>query len=198
MANDITFSRRDSIKSLLAISAAGALAACTGKPPEEGGGNSAASASLKYASDGKFFNAKEMALVAALAQTIIPKTDTAGAIEAGVPETIQGLASEWGDDNYRKYTRSGLAALDKYFKSVGGQAFADQSERQRESLLSKYDASVFGGKTEDQFYKDFKSTVATAYYMSEPGATEELIYEAVPGEWKGCVPFSDIGRTWAT
>lgn len=192
-----TMQRRDAIKSLLAISAASTLAACTGKT-ESGEAKPAASASLKYASEGNFLNANEMALVAALAQTIIPKTDTAGAVEAGVPDAIQGLASEWGDDNFRKYTRSGLAMLNKHFNSVGGQAFADQSEKQRESLLSKYDADVFGGKVKDDFYRNFKSTVATAYYMSEPGATEELIYEAVPGDWKGCVPFSDIGRTWAT
>jgi len=193
----IIMQRRDALKSLLAISAASALAACTGKT-ESREAKPAASASLKYASEGKFLGADEMALVSALAQTIIPKTDTAGAIEAGVPAAIQGLASEWGDDNHRKYTRAGLAALDKHFKSVGGQAFADQSEKQRESLLAKYDADVFGGKVKDDFYRNFKSTVATAYYMSEPGATEELIYEAVPGEWKGCVPFSEIGRTWAT
>jgi hypothetical protein len=191
------FDRRDAIKSLLAISAASALAACTGKS-ESGGAKPAASASLKYASEGKFLNAAEMTLVAALAQTIIPKTDTAGAIEAGVPEAIQGLASEWGDDNHRKYVRTGLAMLEKHFKAVGGQAFANQSEKQRESLLAKYDADVFGGKVEDDFYRNFKSTVATAYYMSEPGATEELAYEAVPGEWKGCVPLADYPRTWAT
>jgi len=98
------FDRRDAIKSLLAISAASALAACTGST-ESGGAKPAASASLKYASEGKFLNAGEMTLVAALAQTIIPKTDTAGAIEAGVPETIQGLASEWGDDNQSWLTK---------------------------------------------------------------------------------------------
>lgn len=193
----IFMQRRDALKSLLAISAASALAACTGKT-ESGEAKPAASASLKYTSDGKFLNAAEMALVAALAQTIIPKTDTAGAIEAGVPEAIQGLASEWGDDNHRKYTRNGLAVLEAHFKSAGGQAFADQSEKQRESLLSKYDADVFGDKVKDDFYKNFKSTVVTAYYMSEPGATEELAYEAVPGEWKGCVPLADYPRTWAT
>jgi len=167
----IMMQRRDAIKSLLAISAASALAACTGKT-DSGEAKPAASASLKFASEGKFLNADEMALVAALAQSIIPKTDTAGAIEAGVPEAIQGLASEWGDDNYRKYTRSGLAAIDKHFKSIGGQAFANQSERQRESLLSRYDADVFSGKVKDDYYRDFKFTVATAYYMSEPGATD--------------------------
>lgn len=195
--DNLMMQRRDAIKSLLAISAAGALAACTGKT-ESGESKPAASASPKFASAGKFLSADEMALVSALAQTIIPKTETAGAIEAGVPESIQALASEWGDDNYRKYIRSGLATLEKHFKTVGGQSFTAQSEKQQKSLLSKYDADVYGGKKEDQFYRDFKSTVATAYYMSEPGATEELAYEAVPGEWKGCVPLADYPKTWAT
>jgi len=110
MADNIIFSRRDSLKSLLAISATGALAACTGNT-ESGADKPSASASLKYASEGKFLNTDEMALLAAITQTIIPKTDTGGAIEAGVPETLQELASEWGDDNHRKYWRAGSFTL---------------------------------------------------------------------------------------
>lgn len=197
MADNIVFSRRDSLKSLLAISAAGALAACTGKS-ESGTAKSTASASLKYASEGQFLNSGEMALLSAIAQTIIPKTDTGGAIEAGVPETLQALASNWGDDNHRKYWRGGLAALGDHFKKVGGQAFDKQSSKQREAILSKYDSSVYAGDTKDQFYRDLKSTVTRAYYMSEIGASEELAYEAVPGDFKGCVPLSDYPKTWAT
>jgi len=68
----------------------------------------------------------------------------------------------------------------------------------QEALLSKYDASVFGGQTDDKFYRDLKSTAATAYYMSEIGASEELAYEAVPGDFKGCVSIADYPKTWAT
>ena len=197
MADNIIFSRRDSLKSLLAISAAGALAACTGQA-ESGTDKPTSNASLKYASEGKFLSSSEMALLSAVAQTIIPKTDTGGAIEAGVPETIQELASDWGDDNHRKYWREGLAAIGDHFKKVGGQAFDKQSPKQREALLSKYDMSVYAGQTDDQFYRDLKSTVSRAYYMSEIGASEELAYEAVPGDFKGCVPLSDYPKTWAT
>jgi len=69
---------------------------------------------------------------------------------------------------------------------------------QRNNVLTKYDNDVFTGRTENKFYRDIKQTIATAYYMSELGATEELHYEPVPGEWRGDVPFSEIGKAWAT
>ena len=65
-------------------------------------------------------------------------------------------------------------------------------------MLGGYDAKVFSGQIDDGFYRDMKRTISTAYYMSEPGATQELAYEAVPGEWKGCVPLADYPKTWAT
>jgi len=34
--------------------------------------------------------------------------------------------------------------------------------------------------------------------MTEVGADEELIYDPVPGDFQGCIPFEDVGRAWAT
>lgn len=188
MTDFLMMQRRDALKSLLAISAAGALAAC--KAGGEAGAKKLSSAPKLLAS--------EMALVSALAQTIIPKTETAGAVEAGVPAVIQSLFTEWGDDNYRSYWRAGLDNLEQHFLKSGGQAFAKMTPSQQANLLGKYDAKAYGEAGFDDFYKSLKSTIATAYYMSEPGATEELAYEAVPGEWRGCVPLSEFPKTWAT
>jgi len=192
---DILMKRRSVIQALLAISAGGALAACSGETG--GGGNSADSAALKYASEGAFLTDKEMALMGAIAQTIIPKTETAGAVEAGVPATLQALISEWADDNMRRQWRAGFASLSEYFRAKGGRDFQLKSEKQRKVLLAPYDTMVYNGKHQDPFYKDLKSMIATAYYMSEPGATEELAYEPLPGDWKGCVPLADYPVTWA-
>jgi len=194
MADFKTLDRRDALKGLLAISAAGALAACG---PSDGVGSDAGGPKIKVAAPAKL-SAKDMALVAALAQTIIPKTDTAGAVEAGVPQTVQELYTDWGDDNYRSYWASGLAGLRDHFLKTGGQDFADMSAAQQLNSLGKYDAKAFADSNFTPFYRDFKRTVATAYYMSEPGASEELAYESVPGDWRGCVPLSDQPKTWAT
>lgn len=190
MTNPI-LNRRNALIGLVAISSAGALSACidnsnptTVRAPKN---------DAKFASDSAFFSSKEMALLTAISGTIIPLTDTAGAVEAGVPDTLQALATEWGDDNYRKYWRKGLRALDAQMTG-----FRTMDNVQRETVLEAYDADVFNGKIEDKFYRDLKSTIARAYYMSEPGASEELAYEAVPGDWKGCVPLSDYPKAWAT
>lgn len=53
------------------------------------------------------------------------------------------------------------------------------------------------GATEIPFFRTMKELTLVGYYTSEPGATQELKYAAVPGRYEGCVPFSRIGRTWA-
>ena len=228
MASPI-LSRREAVASLLAIAGASALTAC--RDASENGG--VADVSTDYAAGANFFSGAEMALIGALADTIIPDTDTPGAVAAGVPGVIQGLASDWGDDDYRKYLRGGLAKLGDKLRQEAGQAFADLSPARRESLLAAVDARAFAkaetkvdseqtateddeagygsadGETipdeaidadalQNEFYRAFKNTVATAYYMSEIGATQELAYEAVPGEWIGDAPLSEYPKTWAT
>ncbi len=186
--------RRSALTGLLAISASGALAAC--------GQSSAATEAVQefdvlgYAKPTKFFSGSEMRALGAMADTIIPSTDTPGAVEAGVPDVIQGLASEWGDDNFRQYWREGIRRV---YKTLSGETkFLAMSPEEREAVLGAYDAKVYAGEIEDTFYRDMKKTVATAYYMSEPGATQELAYEAVPGEWIGQAPISKYPKTWAT
>lgn len=189
--HDIHLNRRNVFQSLIALSAVGGLAAC-------GGAEEAPSGQVAGAAAPGYFTASEMALIAAVAQTIIPNTDTAGAVQAGVPVTLQNLATDWGNTEFQQYWRNGLTALDTALTSEGGDRFTSLSPSEREAALSAYDASVFAGTVEDGFYRDFKATVVQAYYMSEPGATEELAYDPVPGEWIGCVPLSEFPKTWAT
>lgn len=183
--------RRQVFQGLIALSAIGGLAAC---------GNSEAPVSGQVSGNAApgYFNASEMALIAAVAQTIIPQTDTAGAVQAGVPETLQNLATDWGDAEFKQYWQSGLAGLAETLAGAQGTDFVQLSPSEREAVLSEYDREVFQGEVDDGFYRDFKATVVQAYYMSEPGATEELAYEPVPGEWIGCVPLSEFPKTWAT
>ena len=191
---DFQFDRRTMFKGLLAISAAGALSACGQGPDADGG------ASDKVEPDASvgFFNAAEMAFLAAVAQTIIPATETGGAVEAGVPQTLQELATDWGNDQFRAYWRMGAGNLKTALTSEAGQSFEALSPTERLSALTAYDARVFDDEVEDGFYRDIKATIVQAYYMSEIGATEELEYDPVPGDWIGCVSLSDYPKNWAT
>ena len=191
MVQDLMLQRRQVFQGLIALSAVGSLAAC-------GGTEEAPSGQISGAAAPGVFNGEEMALIAAISQTIIPQTDTAGAVQAGVPETLQNLATDWGDSNFQQYWKNGLTELGSALTSETGAAFTALSPSERKAVLSAFDRQVFSGEVENGFYRDFKATVVQAYYMSEPGATEELAYEPVPGEWIGCVPLSEFPKTWAT
>src|SRR5438445_13739820 len=49
--------------------------------------------------------------VATIAELIIPKTDTAGAREAGVPAFIDVMVADWGDHDQRKTFTAGPAKV---------------------------------------------------------------------------------------
>ena len=187
--------RRTVIKSLLAISSLGALAACQSRESQSA---RVTAAKLKYAAEGKFLDTDELGLLSVLAGTIIPRTTTPSAADAGVPQTPQDRLSNWGDDNFRMYWREGLSQLSDNLHQGAGQDFEMASELQQNNVLGTYDAQAAKGEVDDPFYLDMKQTIATAYYMSEAGATQELHYDPVPGDWRGDVPFSEIGKAWAT
>jgi gluconate 2-dehydrogenase gamma chain len=52
-------------------------------------------------------------------------------------------------------------------------------------------------RSEVAFFRTMKELTVVGYYTSEAGATRELRYEQVPGRYEACIPFSDVGRTWA-
>ena len=51
-----------------------------------------------------------------------------------------------------------------------------------------------------RIYMSFKKIIIESYFLTEVGSTQVLKYNGpsvVLGEYKGCVPFSEIGKTWA-
>jgi len=161
-----TITKREAIQALLAISAVGAMSSC----------KAAGDSSAKYLpviEDRKsgFFTANEFAFLAAVAQTIIPKTDTAGAMEAGVPDVIASLVADWGDDDYKSYWRKGLETLSADLNAKSSAVFASLNVTQQHEALAAYDDDVFAGRKKGGFYKDMKSTISAGVISTLPKIT---------------------------
>jgi len=138
-----------------------------------------------------FLSTGELQFLAAIADTIIPATETPGAIGAGVPKTVQLLLSKWASVDTRGRWRTNLALLSKEL----GIGFVHAQPAAREARLGLLDAAVFAQPNHRlSGYRDIKNVIATAYYLSEPGATVELDYLPVPGDWMGDVP---VRKNWA-
>jgi gluconate 2-dehydrogenase gamma chain len=144
-----------------------------------------------------FYKSGEFRLVGVIADAIIPRTDTPGAIEVGVPGYIDVMMNVWASDDTKREHRASLRAIGDAL----GRGFLRLPDAQRRAAVAELDAAAFaeGGSEEGSAgarYRALKSLIANVYYASEPGATQELQYELVPGRWLGDAPLSQVGRTW--
>jgi gluconate 2-dehydrogenase gamma chain len=139
----------------------------------------------------------ELAFLSSLADTIIPTTESSpGALAGKVPEMLGDVLNVWASAETRGRWSTTLAALKKELDGSAGGSFQKGSAADRTARLGKLDAAVFANYEHPlKAYREVKSTIATAYYRSEPGATQELRYEPAPGDFKGGAP---VGKTWAT
>lgn len=138
----------------------------------------------------RFFTAGEFALLEEIANIVIPRTDTPGAREAGVPGFIDALMADWASSERRGQFRMLLAEIDA---AAGG--LLSLGEDAKVEAIRVFDATQLAGRWGP--YHKFKELLLTTYYLSEPGATEELRYELAPGAWEAAMPVGPDTRAWA-
>ena len=134
----------------------------------------------------------------AMAEAILPATDTPGAREAGVPAFVDRAVAGWSLPAQAALIRAGLDRVDADAKAAHGAAFAALGAAQQSALLARYDAELAKSAGTPHFFGVLKELVTVGFFTSEPGATRTLRYDPVPGAFRGCVPLSEIGRAWAT
>lgn len=158
--------------------------------------------------------AAQDALIAEVAETIVPTTSTPGAKAAGVPNFIKKMLADCYRDKYSQYFMKELDNVEADTKAKFGKSFVDASVEQRTEILKMYeqkaktDAAKFReeAKTwgeapiqnERPFFAIMKDLTVTGYFTSEIGCTQALRYEAVPGKYIGDYPYKKGDKAWAT
>lgn len=145
----------------------------------------------------KALSSGQLAMVNALSDTILPRTDTPSATEAGVPAFIDEMLAR----NYSEADREQmLADMDAFAERAAadlGMEFTQAGEAERAAYLTeRLREELDAGRT--GFALRIKQAVMLGYFTSEAGATQVLRYIAIPGKQEGCIPFEQVGRTWAT
>jgi len=135
-----------------------------------------------------FFNAARFAILDAVTETIMPRTDTPGARDVKVAKRIDGLMSSWASKQTQADFTRILDEIEASAKSITKLPEAKQLE-----IVSAYDKA----KMADPAFGKFKALVFALYYLSEPGATQELRYEHVPGAWEPSIPVTPDTRGYA-
>jgi gluconate 2-dehydrogenase gamma chain len=153
-----------------------------------------------------FLSEDQGILVSEVAEIIIPKTDTPGAKETGVPGFIDLMLKDvYGKEDQDRFM-AGLQEFDEAAKKEYGESFVELSPEDQAAFVKKiHDAAVEAEKAttpapKRPFILMAKELTMLGFFTSEPGATQVLQYVAVPGAYKGCIPLSEAGngKTWAT
>ena len=153
-----------------------------------------------------FLSEDQASVVSTVSEIIIPRTDTPGAKDVGVPSFIDQMLQEVSSKEEQEFLTKGLESFNEQAKNEFGDEFADLDEEDQAAFVKKlHDAAVETENTTDPapkrpFILMMKELTMLGFFTSEPGATQVLQYVPVPGAYKGCVPLSDAGngRTWAT
>jgi gluconate 2-dehydrogenase gamma chain len=137
---------------------------------------------------GRALSAAQLALVTALADSIIPATDTPGAVAVGAPAFVDLLLAEWYPEGERQALMSGLESWDARCESTRGQRFAALDQAGRTGFLTLVDAETGPAGSAAAAYAAIKSAIVFGYLTSKPVAEAHRVTPIIPGRFDGCVP----------
>ena len=161
-----------------------------------------ARAVLGTAASPRTLNSHQYATVTAMAEMILPKTETPGATDVGVCDFVDLILTEWYDEAERTRFLSGLADVDARSQRLFAEDFVACSPIRQADILTalgeKMDEDAdrvhdqvrqsagSAPRPEKNFYSMLRRLTLTAYYTSEAGATEELNFQIIPDRHDGC------------
>jgi hypothetical protein len=142
----------------------------------------------------KFFKGTEAKVVAAIADIMIPHTDTSGALDAGVPAFIDSvMAAVYAPDAQERF-HAGCAEFLETTVS-GGKTFLEQDRVTQTAVVQQVlHAAVAADAQPRPFIMMARELTLLGFYTSKPGITENMEYQAVPTAYHGCVPISQMKK----
>lgn len=144
-----------------------------------------------------FFRPAQQTQVAILAEAIIPKTDTPGAIEAGVPGWIEIIVKDCLEPADQAIITEGLADIMMRCAKDHGKGLEKLTPDEQVTFLTAYHKETgaariklekAGKPQRNTFLQQFKELTKFCYVNSEVGATQAFNYLLVPGKWVPDMP----------
>lgn len=156
----------------------------------------------------QFLSQDQAVFVSSFVDTILPRTETPGALDVKVDMFMDLMYAKAYDEKSQEYVVAEIEKFNSQCKEEFGDVFADLSPEDKTAMLKKVEAEtakfnpgVWGTAVGEQkpvaFYRQLKSMTLWAYFSSEEVGKNILSYDPIPGEYLGCIPLSDVGNTWS-
>lgn len=124
-------------------------------------------------------NEEQREIMARVAELIIPKTDTPGAIDVGVPAFIELMLRDGYTKPVQDVFLAGLGDL-------AGKGFLTASTEQQTMLLRQVETNALANAKAGSvsFWQLIKELTVWGYFTSEAGITSSLDYQPIPGKFE--------------
>lgn len=147
-------------------------------------------------------------LIAELAETILPRTNTPGAKDCKVEDYITKMIMENTDAKTQKIFLIGLTEVEEYASSNHQRSFVKCSAEQRSGILKHFEnkgtyavnilnrarRKLLGAP----FFYQLRDLTVEGYATSNLGATQGMAYDYIPGAYQACIPLQKDQLAWAT
>jgi gluconate 2-dehydrogenase gamma chain len=157
-----------------------------------------------------YFSAAQREIVAAMAEAIIPRTETPGAIDARVPAFIELMVANWLNDEERAIFSAGLEDVETRIPAEFGKPFnLLGAQEQLQILEALEDAAADSpwyefGNVQREYISDapficqLKELTVWGFFTSEEGGSQVLRYDPMPMHFNGDIPLAPDDNSWTT
>ncbi len=149
---------------------------------------------------GTLFDDRLSADTAALAEVIIPTTDTPGAAQAGVAQFIEFMLQYWYPETDRQRYLGSMSQLASHCDEQHGAAFSELAPTEQVALVTRLQNGEVTGMDDGgkALFEHAKQLTLFGYYTSETGMTVERHYLPVPGRYDGAYPYDKVNTLFTS
>lgn len=137
------------------------------------------------------------AIIAEIAETLIPATDMPGARAMNLQQFVLRMVDDCQPSETQKDFAQGLAEFEQAVDKKFGKSFEALSSSDKKSFLTELDATTKSEREKDsltalsKFYSMTRRYTIQGFTSSEYVMTNVLPYNMIPGKFIGCVPITD-------
>ncbi|MEO1053968.1 MAG: gluconate 2-dehydrogenase subunit 3 family protein [Bacteroidota bacterium] len=141
-----------------------------------------------------FLSVEQARLVGDIAERIIPKTDTPGALDQGVDAFIDMIVKECFDSKEQTMFQEGLTEFESKCDEITGKSFAACTTKEQDKVLGEIEDKQLSAFKENPdpskkpIYLQIRELTLLNYFTSETVMTSQFIYEPIPTKLEGCIP----------
>ena len=132
-------------------------------------------------------NEAQMAFVKAMADMIIPRTDSPSATDVGVERFVDVIVAEYASDEDRTKFLAGLDAIDARAKTESSAVFAELTPEARGKLIEALESGPRDAEPGQSHWR-LKGLIVHGYFTSETVMKDVLKVQVMPGRFEGAAP----------